>query len=308
MLKTIAVALAFLAPLAAEKRPLTENDFDSWRHIQNQTLSNDGHFLAYALFPQQGDGELVVRDLRSGQEVRQSIGELPPPPPPDYSDPQREEAPQQHPGIAIKFTADNRFLVCSTFPPRDAVEQAKRENGPASDPPKGDLITVDLQSKAIFRAPGVRDFQLPSQAGDWVAYWEWPAAPAQKKSHKIEPGGLVVRNLQDGSEKRFPQVSEYSFTRDGKVLTYAVSLEDSDSSGVYAWMPGASGNAIPLATGKGSYNKLAWDDAQTRLAFLSDRGDTAAGQVGAAVKSGQVVRKHDYKLYTWERGGPAALR
>ena len=311
MLKTVALALAFLAPLAADKRPLTENDFDSWRHIQNQTLSNDGHYLAYALFPQQGDGELVVRDLRSGVEIRQPIGELPPPPPPDYSDPQREEAPQQHPGIAIKFTADGRFLVCSTFPPRDAAEQAKRQKRKPEDMPKGDLITINLATKSIFRAPGVRDFQLPSQAGDYVAYLESTVAPVPaepvRRTRKPAPGGLVCRDLRDGSEKRFPQVSEYSFTRDGKTLIYAVSQEDFETSGVYAWTPGSTGDPLALAAGKGSYNKLDWDNDQTRLAFLSDRGDTSAGQVGAAVKAGQVVRKHDYKLYSWDRGAPSAV-
>ena len=55
--QSLVVALVLVTPAAAEKRALTQDDFDEWRHIQNQTLSNDGHYLAYALFPQQGDGE-----------------------------------------------------------------------------------------------------------------------------------------------------------------------------------------------------------------------------------------------------------
>src|SRR2546426_4948545 len=58
------------AQQAAAKRPLTHNDYDSWRAIQGQLLSRDGKFVAYALVPQDGDGEVVVRNLASGVEWR----------------------------------------------------------------------------------------------------------------------------------------------------------------------------------------------------------------------------------------------
>ena len=35
-----------------------------------QRLANDGKFLAYGLFPQEGDGEIVVRNLVTGQDTR----------------------------------------------------------------------------------------------------------------------------------------------------------------------------------------------------------------------------------------------
>ncbi len=40
-----------------EKRPLKMSDFDSWRSILGQKISQDGKFAAYALMPQDGDGE-----------------------------------------------------------------------------------------------------------------------------------------------------------------------------------------------------------------------------------------------------------
>src|SRR5882724_1753489 len=73
------VALTAIAQPAA-KRPLNHRDYDSWRAIQSQTLSRDGKFLAYALFPQEGDGQLVVRNLATGKEVRENAGTVPPAP------------------------------------------------------------------------------------------------------------------------------------------------------------------------------------------------------------------------------------
>src|SRR6476620_11566224 len=132
------------------KRPLTHADYDSWRHIQDQKLSNDGRYLAYALFPQQGNGELVVRDLTSGKELRQPIGELPPPPPPDFTNPQPEDEPPPAVGIALKFSADSRTLVSTTFPPRGMLV--------------GDVVMLNLVSGAVFRAPRAKSFQIGAES------------------------------------------------------------------------------------------------------------------------------------------------
>ncbi len=306
--KRLALALVLVCPLLAQKRPLTQDDYDSWRHIQNQTLSNDGHYLAYALFPQQGDGELVVRDLKIGKEVRQPIGELPPPPPPDYSDPERENTPPLPPGIALKFTPDSHFLVSSTFPSHAAVEQAKREKRKKEDMPKGDLLVLNLTSGAVFRTAGVKDFQLPTQSSACLAYLqlttiseprlsgsdlhESPQQSAPKKN-KIETGTLTLRNLETGAERKFAGVSEYTLTKDAGTLVYAVVDPTAATNGIYALTPGASSQPVPLLTGKGKYNKLAWDEDQKRLAFLSDRHDATA-------------RQPEFKLYSWHRRSPAA--
>ena len=61
------------------------------RSITNQVLSKDGKLLAYAVFPQEGDGELVLRNLATGQEKREPVGALPPPPDPSA------EAPEEQP-------------------------------------------------------------------------------------------------------------------------------------------------------------------------------------------------------------------
>ncbi len=325
MSKVLSLFLLSLFSLWAAKRPLVLEDCDSWRHIQNQTLSNDGRYLAYALFPQEGNGELVLRDLKTGKEIRQPIGELPPPPPPNYSSPQTEEAPPPPPGIALKFTPDSRYLVFSSFATHEAIEEAKRarisstrpntesaprrvgrseivpraNSAPRQDP-KGDVGVVNLVSGAVFRARSVKDFQVPSGTGDYVAYLQVTEKPADSQPgpfptpdrKKIETGDLVLRDLQAGTEKRFAQVSEYSLTRDGNTLVYAVNAPDGKQNGVYGFVPG-SGEAAPLLSGEGIYNKLAWDEGQSRLAFLSDHDTPAA-------------RPRLYKLYAWDRHSPEA--
>jgi hypothetical protein len=61
----------------AGKRPLTYDVYDTWKTIQGTTLSRDGQWLAYAVTAQGVDGELIVRNLASGQEYRHPRGTNP---------------------------------------------------------------------------------------------------------------------------------------------------------------------------------------------------------------------------------------
>src|SRR4051812_5638681 len=65
------------------KRPLTHQDYDSWRSVLAQQVSRDGKIVAYAYVPQDGDGEIVVRNIATGVDWRAPRGYRPPLPPPD---------------------------------------------------------------------------------------------------------------------------------------------------------------------------------------------------------------------------------
>src|SRR5262252_2592170 len=80
--RAFAFALALcLAPLVASaqpaKKPITHDVYDSWKSIQGTKVSRDGTWVAYALVPQGGDGELVVRNLKTNAEYRAPRGRDP---------------------------------------------------------------------------------------------------------------------------------------------------------------------------------------------------------------------------------------
>src|SRR5205085_7149593 len=149
-LRIFALATLLACSATAQKRPIAHKDYDGFRHIQNQHLSNDGHYLAYAVFPQEGDGELVVRNLVTGKEWREPIGELPPPPAPNFAE-MNPDAPSPTRGITVAFSRDSRTLVVSTFPPQAEVEKAKRAKKKPEDMPKNGLVMMDLASGSVTR-------------------------------------------------------------------------------------------------------------------------------------------------------------
>ncbi|HYV00201.1 MAG TPA: hypothetical protein VE977_15335, partial [Pyrinomonadaceae bacterium] len=105
-----------LAP-ASSKRPLTHKDYDAWRSIQAAQISRDGKFIAYAFMPQDGDGEIVVRNIAAGTEWRAPRGYRPPVPPPD--DPGANLAEFQAGQTRLLrpvFTYDTHYVVFGTEP------------------------------------------------------------------------------------------------------------------------------------------------------------------------------------------------
>ena len=61
--------------LFADDRPIEPRDILSWKRIHSATVSPDGGWFAYRLNPNEGDSELVLRNLKDGKELRYPIGE-----------------------------------------------------------------------------------------------------------------------------------------------------------------------------------------------------------------------------------------
>jgi dipeptidyl aminopeptidase/acylaminoacyl peptidase len=291
------------AQQTATKRPLTHNDYDSWKSIQSQKLSREGKFLAYALTPEDGDAELVVHNLATGTEWRSGIGTR-----------AAQTATADETGVAaapaagaqapqIFFTHDARFVAFKIDPSKADVDKAKKDKKKPEDQPKAALGLMSLADGKVTTLDRVKSFEVPEDADGFIAYLKeappdaatTPSTAANNPStnrgasrNRKEYGtDLVLRTLSDQNERTFNDVLEYSLSRDAKTLVYAVSSRKEDSEGLYAFIPGGS-SPTPLLNGKGKYTKISWDEKQTQLVFLSDRDDVSSNQP-------------KLKLYHWDR-------
>lgn len=320
----IFILLFAVGASAQTKRPLTHMDYDSWKNIQNQALSNDGKFLAYGLFPQEGDGEVVVRNLQTGMEWRQPAGARP------LATPNLEsDEPPPPINITISFTADSHFVIFSVFPAKTDTDKAKRERRRADDLPKNGMVIMDLSTGTPTRIDRVRNFQIPEKVGGVVAYLReaeparagagrsgaataegatgtaGAAAPAAGGTGAAAGGAgrgarrefgsdLVLRNLTTQAEKTFSDALAYTLSKDGTALVYAVASHKEDTNGLFLVSVGSDAAPRALLTGPGKYTRPTWDFEQTKLAFLSDRDDAKSKQPKT-------------KLYLWDRKSDAAV-
>jgi dipeptidyl aminopeptidase/acylaminoacyl peptidase len=311
----LALALPPATPRAQQAQPaparraLTHQDYDAWRSIQGQTISRDGRYVAYALMPQDGDGEIVVRDPAKG-EWRAPRGWRPPQPPPDFSDPAAAQTLLASMSRIARpvFTADGRFVLFTIEPNKADVLKARKEKKKPEEMPKNALGIMDVSTGQVTRIERVKNFQVPEDAAGYIAYaleakpeprpdgtpaTAAPTNPAAgrgtRNSRRKEYGtDLVLRNLATGAERTLADALDYSFSKDAQTLVYTVSSRKEESNGVYAVTPGNEAAPAELLAGKGKYTRLTWDEDQTQLAFLSDRDDAASEQPRV-------------KIYHWDR-------
>lgn len=315
----LAFALLFTFSAFAQKRPLTHQDYDAWKSIQGQQLSRDGKWVAYALVPQDGDGEIIVRNIASGTEWKVNRGYRPPVSPADAG----EAGPpvafgQTNRFVRPSFTADNKFLLFTIEPTKAELNQAKKDKKKPEEMPRNALGIMDLSNGQVTRLEKVKDFQVPEDAAGWVAY-QLEAKPEEKPATTVaspsndedqQRGGgrgggagagggrptnrkefgtdLVLRNLTTGAERTFANALDFSFSKDAKALVFTVAARKDDLNGVFVATPGNDAAPTDLLSGKGKYGRLTWDEDQTQLAFTSDRDDASAKQP-------------KLKLYHWAR-------
>ena len=300
---------------ATAKRPLTHNDYDSWRSIQAAQISRDGNFVAYAYMPQDGDGEIMVRNLMSGAEWRAPRGYRPPVPPPD--DPGANIAEIQAEQTRLLrpvFTADTRFVVFGTEPTKAELNKAKKDKKKPEDMPRNGLSIMSLADGTVTRIEKVKTFRVPEDSGGFIAYLleaekpkpeDKPSVPsadptpspttprsrAKKKEYGTE---LVLRNTSTGTERKFSDVLDFTLSKDAKHLVFTTASHKEETNGVYA-VTTAEGESAPiiLLSGKGKYQRLTWDEDNTQLAFTSDKEDAEAKQP-------------KFRVYHWNRKDPQA--
>ena len=149
-------------------RPLTHDDYDGWRSLAARVVSRDGTWIALAVRPQLGDGELIVR-ATAGDAV------------------------WRHPrGTAPVFTEDGTHVVFRIEPPRAErrawerrqleKKKAKKKGGTKKpgngadgkdaedEKPLPALGILDVTTGEVTVIERLKDFRVPEEGPAVVAY------------------------------------------------------------------------------------------------------------------------------------------
>lgn len=284
---TAIIACGGTADLLAQ-RPLDHDAYEIWRSIDDEIISRDGAWVAYALTLQRGDPELRIRAVSGDTEYT------------------------VHRGRDPQFSADSRFVVFRIKPLVDSVRAAKRAKKKEDALPQDSLGVIDLATGEIVRVARVRSFRLPEDAGPWVAYHlmrkrasddsaqtdstlveESDSTRAEPKEDAEVGTILVLRNLATGAEHRYTHVTDYRFAENGSRLALALSSRLGEEDGVVVVSLSGDLDSMRVAGGRGTYKSPRFDEDGRQLAFLTDRDEADR-------------KDPRYALYYWHAGSPEA--
>jgi dipeptidyl aminopeptidase/acylaminoacyl peptidase len=304
----LALACALLPavprPVAADAPvPLDYKAYDGWNRILTPKLSDDGRRLAYALTPQDGDPTLVVRDLDSTTERRESRGSTP------------------------AFAGGARFVVFTHVALKKDVDAAKKAKKPAAEQPKNGVGILDLDgAKTAEIVDNIKSFAVAKNGGATIAYRAEPspapsgspapsssaspvasarpstpprgepapsvvapvtpapggpsaapapsvspsASPAPKADKTKETGALLtIRDLAAGKRVTATDATEFTVSEDDRFVAYATETKNGKNDGLHVYDV-AQAKTIDVLAGEGRYRNLAISRDGATLAFLSD--------------------------------------
>ncbi len=295
MKKTLLLLTAVVAYLGASaqstsKKPLDHSVYDGWQSVTAEAISNNAQWVLYAITPQEGDAELIVKNLKTDQRYA-----FPRIAPPDIRTP------------AAEFTNDSKFVVMTIKPFFKESREAKIKKKAATDMPKDTLAIFPLGG-TLKKIPLVKSYKLPEKGGSLIAYLlekapsdstrrraaatGTTAAPARTGTPGAVPSGgrpagrgasaegddLILANLALSTEKTFKNVTDYAFSGDGKTLLYVSAGSKTDSlskPGVFLYNI-ALATTKKISSGKGSYKNFTFDELDAQLAFTADKSPEKA--------------------------------
>lgn len=271
----------------AQKKPLDHSVYDTWRSAVGATLSSDGRYLAYGSRPAEGDADLIVVNLSSGQ------------------------ASSYPRGTSHRFTHDGKYLIFTVVPPVADMEKARKEKKKPEDMPKNSLTILNLetsQSKVIGR---LQSFSLAEEGSEWIALRIEPEAAAKPPTaEKPEPeskpdtqkpkkrnGHTVGRDLflielATSREVKLSDVSDFAWQKDGGALVYSVSTKDGVGDGLFRLSPSTMETAA-IAEGMAMFKSIAIHDSGS-VAYLSDSRT-------------YTDKQPTWDIYLWKPGGQAKM-
>jgi len=238
------------------KKQLDHSDFDIWRTISQEQISNDGQWVTYSLTTERQDPELRIVHVDSGKEIMIDRG------------------------INAKITDDNSWVIYMIKNPVHRIKDMKLKKTKSEDLPLDTLAILNLSTEEVIKISDVKNFEIPGKWSDWLVY----ESETQKQevadttsinstSQKTEPddsGQLVIKQLSSDYELIIPFGNSYVFAEEAPQILLSSESEDSTfAAGVYLF-DCQSSLLKPIFQSEGKYSSLCFDKTASNAAFLAD--------------------------------------
>ena len=226
---------------SAQKKELDHTVYDSWQSIRETSFHPKGKFVTYTINPQEGDGNLIIRNIQTGNELNIARA------------------------TQALFTENGEYLVAKIKPSFAETRKAKIDKKKADEMPKDSLVIIELATSTIQKIPSVKSFQLAEHGNDIIVYLKDKKGDISK-----EGSDLVMRDLSSAIEKTYANVAQYLIHPKALgVAMYQVKTKQKDAQVALASI--ADTNLKVLTNKVFTATNLTWDEDGKQLAYLVEK-------------------------------------
>ena len=185
----------FTLPLLAQKKVLDHSVYDSWKSFGAISVTDDGKFSVCVIKEQQGEDQILIRQLSS---VRELI------------------IPR---GYNFSITPDQKFVVTLIgYSYTERSNDRLPQTGITNDKlPKDSLAIISLDRFSVTKIPHVSGFKMGKDFSEYIAF---------TSVNNNEPV-LIIYRLAGGEKDTIQNAGEYIFSRNGKALAVTITEKDS---------------------------------------------------------------------------------
>jgi dienelactone hydrolase len=281
LLATIFVTVAFSENTTP--RPIQLADILAWKRIQTPIVSANGQWFAYKLAPNEGNSEILLRNLNDGKEQRFPIGELP------QLNPGPGGPPMAPPARDLAFSDDSKWVAFLVYPTAKEAKAQKKLRKPV----ESKLALVELATGKKTDFDKIKRFAFSGERSTAIALHRFaptPATPPGPPAASAAPAAgapgtppaddkpqgsdLLIYELASGAEMNVGNVSDFAFDKHGDWLAWLVDAQDKEGNGVQLRNM-ANGAVMPLDNAKAVYKGLTWTEKGDGLATLRGVEDKA---------------------------------
>ena len=216
------LALALSSPEAySQKKAMDHDVYDSWQSVQGTMMSPDGNIIVYQVNPQQGDGELFIRNMtptgkkKKGKEAAREL-----------------TIPR---GYMSAIDPEGKWVCLKIKPEYARTRKEKIDKKKPDQRTKDTLAVVNLVNMSVEKFPNAESFSVPFSNIRAVAYkssWKEFSDSTDKKGKARS--GIIVLDPATSQTDTIIGVDKYSFSKAGEYLAMTTKKDKKDSSSVSA--------------------------------------------------------------------------
>lgn len=291
------VCMAVLAGLivasaaSAQKRAMDHDVYDGWQRAGEVQMTPDGNVLVYRIYPQEGDGELIVRNMTPvnryglripGGKAGSRAGNVP----------AELRIPR---GGAARLDPRGAFLYCRIKPAFAKTRREKIARKKSEDMTKDTLAVVDLVRMTVRKYPAVTAFETGFDAMPYVAYKsEWKVgADTLKKKPVGKKEGLIVLDPATGRADTVLRADKFVFDRSGEMLAYSIKKDKKDSATAnelkWTMLADSVHEAGTLSRNADYYGIPVFSDDGVRVAWTESADTNSSGNKQCALYLAEIL-------------------